>query len=422
MSDANISTKTATQEAVVGGKANEYASETPEVLVDRIYVAHCDMQIAAIGFVHKAIAIGEDLLKLQSQVEEGRWVRYLGQHCPFSQSMAYNYMALAENRETVESELQRVGNGLSLRGALKLITKKRNQLDPPEPTGSNDTNSDSDGNGADHGADHGDAGEIDDGDRVDSDVEHADHPILWPDDRGPKSAKPKTLSRAERFVSGLNIIHVLLNRIAEMAVPELTAQLTAQLTARERAEARDTIAECISALETIKTEIDGHVEYLCNPAVSDFFSTAGGVAIFEWIPDDRRSEVARGFLDKLTVAGMLEVMSAEFGRQLRARLPAPKRNDAIEPAPEIAAEPNQAPVDTTLPDDGSIPPFLRRTAPTDADKAAIANLQSHEAERKRLKATSRIAKLKAKQSGALSRMPVQGKAALKLINASEAAS
>jgi hypothetical protein len=167
---------------------------------------------------------------------------------------------------------------------------------------------------------------------------------------------------------------------------------------------------------------DGHVEYPCNPAVSEFFSTAGGADILDWIPADRRVEVVRGFLDELAVAGVLEAMSDEFGRQLRARLPVPKWNDAIEPAPEIAAEPNQALIDTTLPDDGSIPPFLQRTGPTDADKKAIADLKSREAERTRLKTMNRIAKLKAKQSGALSKMPVQGKDALALINANEAAS
>jgi hypothetical protein len=115
---------------VVDIKAAAGELETPEVLVARIRTAHYDNQVAAIGIVRRAIAIGEDLRKLQPQIEEGCWVRYLGQHCPFSLSMAYNYMALAENRGVIESELQRVGNGLTLRGALKLITTKK--PDPPK--------------------------------------------------------------------------------------------------------------------------------------------------------------------------------------------------------------------------------------------------------------------------------------------------
>jgi len=71
---------------------------------------------------------------------------------------------------------------------------------------------------------------------------------------------------------------------------------------------------------------DGHVEYSCNPAVSEFFSTAGGVDIFEWVPAGRRIEVARGFLDKLTVAGVLGERhdigpySPDENDQLRARV------------------------------------------------------------------------------------------------------
>jgi hypothetical protein len=63
--------------------------------------------------------------------------------------------------------------------------------------------------------------------------------------------------------------------------------------------------------------------------VTAVIGDAGGGDIYDWIPTDRRDAVCRGFLDRLTVAGMRKVMSDEFGRQLRARLP--KRNDDIGP-------------------------------------------------------------------------------------------
>ena len=53
---------------------------------------------------------------------------------------------------------------------------------------------------------------------------------------------------------------------------------------------------------------------------------ASGADIYDRIPAARLDEVCRAFLDRLTVDGMRMRMSDEFGRQLRARLPAPKKN------------------------------------------------------------------------------------------------
>jgi hypothetical protein len=83
---------------------------------------------------------------------------------------------------------------------------------------------------------------------------------------------------------------------------------------------------------------DAYTEYLCNPALSEFFSQAGGGDIYNWLPADRRDEVCCAFLDRLTVAGMCKVMSDEFGRQLRDRLPAPKRNEQHDIGPYSPGE------------------------------------------------------------------------------------
>jgi hypothetical protein len=108
--------------------------------------------------------------------------------------------------------------------------------------------------------------------------------------------------------------------------------------------------------------------------------------------------------------------------------------------PEVDA---QAPAtDTALPADGSIPPCFRRSksesnpapvtdtadagipdrtngraTPADADEETIDDIKNRKTEQKKRKAANRIAKLKAKQSGELSRMPLQGKAAIEFINA-----
>jgi hypothetical protein len=98
---------------------------------------------------------------------------------------------------------------------------------------------------------------------------------------------------------------------------------------------------------------------------------------------------------------------------------------AVERAPKVAAEPaiTNTSTGTVPPDDLSIPLFLdRRATLLDADKRAIAEIERREAEQRRSKTMNRIAKLKAKQSGALSKMPVQGKAALAVINANEVVS
>jgi hypothetical protein len=58
----------------------------------------------------------------------------------------------------------------------------------------------------------------------------------------------------------------------------------------------------------------------------EFFARASGADIYDRIPAARLDEVCRAFLDRLTVDGMRMRMSDEFGRQLRARLPAPKKN------------------------------------------------------------------------------------------------
>jgi hypothetical protein len=61
--------------------------------------------------------------------------------------------------------------------------------------------------------------------------------------------------------------------------------------------------------------------------LDDFFAIASGGNIFARIRAAKRDKVVlTDLLDALGVAGVLEAMSAKFGVELRARVPAPKRN------------------------------------------------------------------------------------------------
>jgi hypothetical protein len=62
--------------------------------------------------------------------------------------------------------------------------------------------------------------------------------------------------------------------------------------------------------------------------LEEFFGQASGADIFNRIPPKRTHDVIREFLDRLTVRGLLDAMSSDFGKELRARASAPKRNKA----------------------------------------------------------------------------------------------
>ena len=124
----------------------------------------------------------------------------------------------------------------------------------------------------------------------------------------------------------------------------------------------------------------------------------------------RLTEQRDELLDKLTrVAAKLKEARRSVERYERyERLPAvapvkPVQVPAVTPPPAPAAIP--AKVDSDIPD------FLRRSKP---DATGLAIAAEAEAKRK-AKSNVRIAKLKAKQSGEMKRMPLEGKEALKAI-------
>ena len=87
-----------------------------------------------------------------------------------------------------------------------------------------------------------------------------------------------------------------------------------------------------------------------------------------------------------------------------------------EPASLKAPAPAPAPAPTAASDDCGIPDFLQRKKDGEMrDKIAADAIRAEQDERKRNKARVRIDTMKAKQSGASKRMPLQGKDALRAI-------
>jgi hypothetical protein len=67
-------------------------------------------------------------------------------------------------------------------------------------------------------------------------------------------------------------------------------------------------------------------QFIGDFVLNEFFAGASGADIFERIPEARRTDVARAFLDQLGIDGMLAASSAEFRRALCIKLPGkPKR-------------------------------------------------------------------------------------------------
>ena len=65
----------------------------------------------------------------------------------------------------------------------------------------------------------------------------------------------------------------------------------------------------------------GHQRAL-DDILANYFDSAAGSDIFSRIPEVRHAEVVAAFVDKLGVTRMLRLASGEFGRMLRAALPA----------------------------------------------------------------------------------------------------
>jgi hypothetical protein len=121
------------------------------------------------------------------------------------------------------------------------------------------------------------------------------------------------------------------------AVTEVIAQAKDHSTEAETEDAGTEAPSASPALESPgqagdhhdDDEHDGDYDAVISDLVLlEFFLQASGSDIFDRIPAARLNEVCRDFLDKLTVAGLLESMSENFGRELRDRVPKNNSNNS----------------------------------------------------------------------------------------------
>jgi hypothetical protein len=150
----------------------------------------------------------------------------------------------------------------------------------------------------------------------------------------PKTPEEARQIIAERIEAG--------EQLSCAAVTEVIAQSKDNFTEAETANAGIEAPSASPALESPgqadddhdddehdDNEHDGDDDAVINDLVLlEFFLQASGSDIFDRIPPDRLNEVCRDFLDKLTVAGLLESMSENFGSELRDRVPKNRRNNS----------------------------------------------------------------------------------------------
>jgi hypothetical protein len=94
-----------------------------KALIETVRSAHQTVCEAGRTALQAAITAGAALLRLKKLVNHGEWAHYLRHHCELSERTAQTYIQLAVHRVLIEANPQRAAD-LSLRGALKLISKK----------------------------------------------------------------------------------------------------------------------------------------------------------------------------------------------------------------------------------------------------------------------------------------------------------
>jgi hypothetical protein len=107
-------------------KPEPVKTDDRKALVEIIRASHQAVCNAAHNILRQAITAGEALFKLKKSVGHGEWGYYLRRHCELGERTAQVYMRLAEHRAKLEANPQRAAD-LSLRGALKLISKNPNK-------------------------------------------------------------------------------------------------------------------------------------------------------------------------------------------------------------------------------------------------------------------------------------------------------
>src|SRR5262245_11198532 len=95
-------------------------------LLIRIRDLHDAAQKAGCNALHHALDAGDALLQVQKQVTDS-WKKWLATNCSVPVRTAELYMQLARHRNEIETHLE----DLSIRGALRLITKPKSKSSKP---------------------------------------------------------------------------------------------------------------------------------------------------------------------------------------------------------------------------------------------------------------------------------------------------
>jgi hypothetical protein len=110
-------------------KPNSNPPLPTRAIINQINAAHDAVVESNQTALKHAIAAGELLTTAKAAVGHGNWEDWLAENCPnISLRTARLYMDLAEHDEEIEKVAEENGNtvaDLSIRGARKLITKKR---------------------------------------------------------------------------------------------------------------------------------------------------------------------------------------------------------------------------------------------------------------------------------------------------------
>jgi len=123
------------KEPTVSNKANSVPAvgtqgrvATLSDLAEQIRTEHQAVVVAAARGLDHALAAGTLLIKVRdsNKLKHGKWEFWVKQNCEIAIETVRLYIRLAEHRETVEANRQRV-TGLSIRAAAKLIAGPSNK-------------------------------------------------------------------------------------------------------------------------------------------------------------------------------------------------------------------------------------------------------------------------------------------------------
>jgi hypothetical protein len=90
-------------------------------LAARIRGEHEAVSVALKESVRHAIAAGELLVEAKGQLDHGRWLPWLRDHCAISERTAQLYMRVAKNRNEIENQMRNGVADLSLNEAVALL-------------------------------------------------------------------------------------------------------------------------------------------------------------------------------------------------------------------------------------------------------------------------------------------------------------